>query len=85
MKHVINFDLPSEIDEYIHRIGRTGRIGNQGRATAFFDRTKDQRLARGLVKVLSEVFLKLIGYIYISLNFSIERQRNFMGKIMKFT
>eukprot|EP00795_Rhopilema_esculentum_P004096 gene4096-20276_t len=54
VKHVINFDLPSEIDEYIHRIGRTGRIGNQGRATAFFDRTKDQRLARGLVKVLSE-------------------------------
>ncbi len=55
MKHVINYDLPNDIDEYVHRIGRTGRIGNQGQATAFFDRTKDMKLARGLVKVLSEV------------------------------
>lgn len=35
--HVINFDLPMEIHEYIHRIGRTGRIGNIGRATTFFN------------------------------------------------
>ncbi|VDM72748.1 unnamed protein product [Strongylus vulgaris] len=28
VKHVINYDLPSEIDEYVHRIGRTGRVGN---------------------------------------------------------
>lgn len=55
VKKVINFDLPSEIDEYIHRIGRTGRIGNQGSAVAFFDRLKDQKIARGLIKVLSKV------------------------------
>lgn len=30
MKHVINYDLPSDIDEYVHRIGRTGRVGNVG-------------------------------------------------------
>ena len=30
MKHVINFDLPSDIEEYVHRIGRTGRVGNLG-------------------------------------------------------
>jgi len=34
--HVINFDLPSNIDDYVHRIGRTGRCGKQGTATAFF-------------------------------------------------
>ncbi|KAK6026502.1 helicase protein, partial [Ostertagia ostertagi] len=28
VKHVINYDLPAEIDEYVHRIGRTGRVGN---------------------------------------------------------
>ena len=55
VKQVINYDLPSEVDEYVHRIGRTGRIGNQGRAIAFFDRLRDQKLARGLVKVLSQV------------------------------
>ncbi|NP_001311124.1 ATP-dependent RNA helicase DDX3Y isoform 3 [Homo sapiens] len=28
VRHVINFDLPSDIEEYVHRIGRTGRVGN---------------------------------------------------------
>eukprot|EP01046_Picozoa_sp_COSAG06_P081302 COSAG06_NODE_28475_length_573_cov_1.732068_1_plen_77_part_10 len=28
--HVINFDMPKDIDDYIHRIGRTGRAGNRG-------------------------------------------------------
>lgn len=31
VKHVINFDLPSDVEEYVHRIGRTGRMGNLGR------------------------------------------------------
>ena len=30
VKHVINFDLPSDVEEYVHRIGRTGRMGNLG-------------------------------------------------------
>lgn len=30
VKHVVNFDLPTDIDEYVHRIGRTGRVGNIG-------------------------------------------------------
>lgn len=30
VRHVINFDLPSDIEEYVHRIGRTGRVGNLG-------------------------------------------------------
>jgi len=33
---VINYDLPGQIDDYIHRIGRSGRIGNRGRAVSFF-------------------------------------------------
>ncbi len=53
--HVINYDLPTSIDEYVHRIGRTGRIGNQGIATAFFQSDKDGALARSLVKVLADV------------------------------
>lgn len=60
VKQVINFDLPSDIDEYVHRIGRTGRIGNHGRAIAFFDRLKDQKIARGLIKVLSKARISLV-------------------------
>jgi len=55
VKHVVNYDLPSEIHEFVHRIGRTGRIGHQGKATSFFQRGKDDNIARALVKVLSDV------------------------------
>ena len=55
VKHVINYDLPSSIDEYVHRIGRTGRLGNKGLATAFFQSDKDSSLARSLVKILADV------------------------------
>ena len=37
MKHVINFDLPSDIEEYVHRIGRTGRVGNLGKCVVTYD------------------------------------------------
>nr|XP_055107635.1 probable ATP-dependent RNA helicase DDX4 isoform X2 [Symphalangus syndactylus] len=54
VQHVINFDLPSTIDEYVHRIGRTGRCGNTGRAISFFDLESDNQLAQPLVKVLTD-------------------------------
>ncbi|XP_061043788.1 probable ATP-dependent RNA helicase DDX4 isoform X3 [Eubalaena glacialis] len=54
VQHVINFDLPSTIDEYVHRIGRTGRCGNTGRAISFFNPESDNHLAQPLVKVLSD-------------------------------
>lgn len=37
VSHVINFDLPRNMDEYIHRIGRTGRAGKKGLALTFID------------------------------------------------
>jgi ATP-dependent RNA helicase DDX3X len=57
VKHVINYDLPSTqydgITEYVHRIGRTARIGNEGKATSFYnDRNED--IAEDLVKILLE-------------------------------
>lgn len=33
--HVINFDLPHIVEDYVHRIGRTGRAGAQGTALSF--------------------------------------------------
>ncbi|XP_033150896.1 ATP-dependent RNA helicase vasa [Drosophila busckii] len=52
IKHVINYDMPSSIDDYVHRIGRTGRVGNNGRATSFFDPDNDRALAGDLIKIL---------------------------------
>jgi len=35
VKHVINFDMPKSVEDYAHRIGRTGRAGMKGTATSF--------------------------------------------------
>ncbi|QCD80673.1 ATP-dependent RNA helicase [Vigna unguiculata] len=51
--HVINFDLPRDIDDYVHRIGRTGRAGKSGLATAFFS-DKNSPMAKALVGLLQE-------------------------------
>ncbi|MGO9076579.1 MAG: DEAD/DEAH box helicase [Terriglobales bacterium] len=34
--HVINYDLPKMAEDFIHRVGRTGRMGSQGRASTLF-------------------------------------------------
>lgn len=38
VSHVINFDLPQSYDDYVHRIGRTGRAGKQGTALTFIQK-----------------------------------------------
>lgn len=35
VSHVINFDIPESYDDYVHRIGRTGRAGAKGKALTF--------------------------------------------------
>ena len=50
---VVNYDLPKDIDEYVHRIGRTGRVGNIGCATSFYDSRENSGLASGLLDILT--------------------------------
>ena len=35
IEHVINYDLPQVAEDYVHRIGRTGRAGSKGSAICF--------------------------------------------------
>lgn len=42
--HVVNYDMPHDSDSYIHRIGRTGRIGNEGVAITFVTERDRDRL-----------------------------------------
>jgi len=51
--HVINMEMPKDIDEYVHRIGRTGRCGHKGKATSFFDGEKNAEIAPKLVDILA--------------------------------
>lgn len=55
--HVINFDLPNTLEDYIHRIGRTGRAGNKGFALSFFSQ-KDHQMRKEIEKFSG---LKLAG------------------------
>ncbi|GKA41456.1 DEAD-box ATP-dependent RNA helicase 37-like protein [Tanacetum coccineum] len=51
--HVVNFDLPNDIDDYVHRIGRTGRAGKSGLATAFFN-DNNSSMAKPLSDLMQE-------------------------------
>ncbi|XP_068558343.1 DEAD-box helicase 3 X-linked a isoform X6 [Cebidichthys violaceus] len=62
VKHVINFDLPSDIEEYVHRIGRTGRVGNLGLATSFFN-DKNSNITKDLLDILVEAHQEVPSWL----------------------
>jgi len=49
--HVINFDLPNEAENYVHRIGRTARGGDSGQAIAFCD-PEERDYLRSIQKII---------------------------------
>lgn len=54
IQHVINFDMPREIENYVHRIGRTGRCGKTGVATTFINKLVDEHILLDLKHLLIE-------------------------------
>eukprot|EP00761_Pharyngomonas_kirbyi_P011386 gb/GECH01011411.1/.p1 GENE.gb/GECH01011411.1/~~gb/GECH01011411.1/.p1 ORF type:complete len:542 (+),score=134.92 gb/GECH01011411.1/:1-1626(+) len=53
VKVVINYDMPQDMESYIHRIGRTGRAGSNGVSYTFFT-AADAKLATELIRILDE-------------------------------
>ncbi len=49
--HVVNFDLPMEPEDYVHRIGRTGRRGRKGIATSFVT-DRDRQTLAGIERIM---------------------------------
>lgn len=47
ISHVVNFDIPTDNDSYVHRIGRTGRAGRSGEALLFVT-PRERRLLRSI-------------------------------------
>ncbi|KAH8804548.1 ATP-dependent RNA helicase ded1 [Xylogone sp. PMI_703] len=60
--HVVNYDLPTDIDDYVHRIGRTGRAGNTGISTAFFNRG-NRGVVRDLIELLKEANQEIPSFL----------------------
>mmetsp|Transcript_94122 Transcript_94122/g.304523 ORF Transcript_94122/g.304523 Transcript_94122/m.304523 type:complete len:629 (-) Transcript_94122:175-2061(-) len=52
--HVVNYELPQSAEDYVHRIGRTGRIGNKGVATAMV--WGNEGSLRGIVEAMRDAY-----------------------------
>lgn len=50
---VINFDFPNNVEDYVHRIGRTGRAGAKGTAITFFT-SNNGKSARELIQLMRD-------------------------------
>ena len=59
LSHIINYNIPDELEAYIHRSGRTGRAGKSGAAVTFVT-AEDSRMLKNLRKSLGNT-LKMQG------------------------
>ncbi|TNM94370.1 hypothetical protein fugu_002546 [Takifugu bimaculatus] len=82
VKHVINFDLPSDIEEYVHRIGRTGRVGNLGLATSFFN-DKNGNITKDLLDILGEAKQEIPSWLE-SLAYEHQHKSSTRGRSKRF-
>jgi superfamily II DNA/RNA helicase len=68
VSHVFNFDVPTHSEDYVHRIGRTGRAGRDGMAITLAA-PEDGRLVAGIEKLIGkEVPRRLIEGLAVDLN-----------------
>ncbi|KAJ3299049.1 hypothetical protein HDU79_000008 [Rhizoclosmatium sp. JEL0117] len=63
IQHVINYDMPKEIEDYVHRIGRTGRSGKTGVATTFINRNSSNQILLDLKHLLREAKQKIPPFL----------------------
>jgi ATP-dependent RNA helicase DeaD len=59
ISHVVNFDIPSDTEAYIHRIGRTGRAGRQGDAILFVA-PRERRMLSAIEKATGQRIEQLV-------------------------
>ncbi|BGI50989.1 MAG: DEAD/DEAH family ATP-dependent RNA helicase [Arsenophonus endosymbiont of Ceratovacuna japonica] len=55
---VINYDIPMDVESYVHRIGRTGRAGRAGRAILFVD-NRERRLLRNIERTMKQPIIEI--------------------------
>jgi ATP-dependent RNA helicase RhlE len=59
LPHVVNYDLPHVPEDYVHRIGRTGRAGNQGEAISLVC-IDEEKLLKGIERLLKRSLPKKV-------------------------
>ncbi|XP_063232990.1 ATP-dependent RNA helicase abstrakt isoform X2 [Bacillus rossius redtenbacheri] len=63
VQHVINYDMPDDVENYVHRIGRTGRSGKTGIATTFINKANDESVLLDLKHLLMEAKQKVPPFL----------------------
>ncbi|CAG9862594.1 unnamed protein product [Phyllotreta striolata] len=63
IQHVINYDMPDDVENYVHRIGRTGRSENKGLATTFINKSNDESVLLDLKHLLMEAKQKVPTFL----------------------
>ena len=63
IQHVINFDMPEDIENYVHRIGRTGRRGQTGYSTTYINRSIEEAILLDLKHLLIEAKQKVPDFL----------------------
>ena len=53
LRLVVNYDTPNHLEDYVHRVGRTGRAGNKGTAVTFISQ-EEEKFAPDLVKAMTD-------------------------------
>jgi ATP-dependent RNA helicase RhlE len=76
ISHVVNFDLPNEPESYVHRIGRTGRMGAEGNAYSFC--AADERSSLRDIERLTREKIEVMEHQYHS-----EQAKNAVGAAAK--
>jgi len=79
VEYVINYSFPLTVEDYVHRIGRTGRAGNKGTAHTFFQQI-DKQHAGGLVNVLKETNQNIPPSL-LQFDLSVKKKEPKIGKI----
>ena len=78
IRFVINYDFPTQMEEYVHRVGRTGRGGATGTSFTFFTE-EDGRFAKDLVKMLIDNHQKVPEDLY-----GLVRDRRFRDQMRRY-
>ncbi len=60
VSHIYNYDLPETPEDYIHRIGRTGRAGEEGYTCAFIDPKNERMLSEIETAIESKINRRII-------------------------
>ena len=89
IQFVINYDMPQQLEDYVHRVGRTARAGAKGTAYSFFTK-KDLMLAPALIKTLQlqedktiELPKELVQYAFLALKTNCRDDRHFRRRWRK--